>query len=99
MKRIVKIPDKLQGFIKYELKKEYGDFGIYQERCPSGFFVSQSYLISNDNISIQIESYNNVCMSEILDAIDDYNDCKKFGFKALIRPFGYCVHPSGDFRI
>lgn len=100
MKRIINIPDRLQSTIKYELKKEYGNFGIYQERSPKGFFVSQSYLVvSNDSISIQIDSYNNICMAEILDAIDNYNDCGKFGFKALIRNFGYCVHPSGNFEI
>ena len=100
MKRVL----KRQGVIseeKYVLKKEYGDFGIYGEMTPSGYFVHQSYLFTNDKIAVVIESYNNICMDEVYDMIDSYIESGKIGHKAihsydtLLEKNTLIVHPSG----
>ena len=71
-------------------------FGIYQEKCPTGFFVSQSWLISdNENAQLVIESYNNVCKEELLDMIDNYKESGQFGVKAVINCGSLHMHNSG----
>ena len=96
MKRIVYIKNVYGNNDKYVLIDEYGGFGIYQEKAPVGLFVSQSWLISNnDNAELVIESYNNLCKEELLDIIDNYNDTKKFGVNALIHCDALHMHDGG----
>ena len=95
MKRILKIKTKL-NIVKYVLKEEYEGFGLYQEQTPSGYFVSQSWLISdNEKNELVVESYNNQCKEEVLDMIDEFRKNGKFGVKAV----DFCgvlhMHPSG----
>ena len=59
---------------KYVLTQEYEGFGIYEEVCPSGFHVHQSWLIANDKNALVCESYNNFCKEELLDMIDNYKE-------------------------
>lgn len=86
MKRLIKfergVVDSLNPK-KYILQEEYEGFGIYKEKCPSGYYVSQSWLIANDKVGIICESYNNFCKEELLDMIDNYNEKKKFGVKGF----------------
>ena len=46
MNRIIKIPNVYGTENKYVLRDEYNGFGFYQEKCPTGYFINQSYLIS-----------------------------------------------------
>lgn len=95
MKRLIKWNDD-QSENKYVLINEYQGFGIYQEQSPSGYFVSQSWLISNNQgAELVIESYNNLCRAEVLDIIDNYNETGRFGVKALTHKGELCMHPSG----
>ena len=102
MKRVIYLPDELNNN-KYVLKTEYEGHGIYEEVCPTGWRVHQSWTIvrSNDNFTIMIESYNNMCYDELLDSIDNYNETGFYDLK-LIRTkksleHGYWVmHRSGE---
>ena len=83
MKRIITIKNSYGEHDKYVLTDEYEGFGIYQEKCPTGYFVSQSWLISNnEGAELVIESYNNLCKEELLDIIDNYNETHRVGVKA-----------------
>lgn len=85
MKRVVKINNIYGTKNTYVLKEEYGGFGIYQEKTPRGYFVHQSWLISNnENAELVMESYNNLCKEEVMDIIDNYNKTGKFGVKAVM---------------
>lgn len=94
MKRVITIPDTLQDN-KYYFKEEYAGFGIYQRRCPSGYYVSQDYLITNGNITIVSQSYNNLNIEDLMDAIDEYNETGKFNLKAINRGSHYILHSIG----
>lgn len=83
MKRVMYVQDSLNNN-KYILIKEYGGFGIYQEKCPSGYFVSQSWLVHNGSIGFICESYNNYCEEELLDVIDHYNEHYSFGLHGFL---------------
>ena len=96
MKRVEYIPNHYKTTDKYVLKEEYNGFGIYEEVCPTGFRVHQSYLIKNDKWCIVCPSYNNLCIEEIYDAVDSYNDSCGFGLKALKTDYGYVIHPQGQ---
>lgn len=96
MKRVVYIKNSYGTNDKYILKEEYNGFGVYQEKAPSGFFIHQSWLISNnDKAELVIQSYNNLCKEELLDIIDNYNDTNKFGVKALMYCDSLHMHHSG----
>lgn len=96
MKRIVKIQNTYGTDDKYVLVNEYAGFGIYQEKTPSGYFVNQSWLISNNgNAELVIESYNGLCKEEVLDIIDNYNKTNKFGVKAVMHCDSLHMHNSG----
>ena len=60
-------------------------FGIYDEVCPNGLRVHQSYLISNGKTNLVCQSYNNLCREELLDLVDTYNACGHFKTKAFIK--------------
>ena len=99
MKRVITIKTKLNN-VKYVFKEEHRGFGIYQEKTPSGYFVSQSWLISdNENNELVIESYNNQCRDELLDMIDDFISTGKYGVKAV----DFCnilhMHPNGNLSV
>ena len=99
MKRVIYIQDQLNNR-KYILKDEYKGFGIYEHMTPSGFYVHQEYAITNENITVQIQSYNNQCKEELLDMIDNYNENGKFGIKAMEHDNNlYVMHPSGKVQI
>ncbi len=99
MKRIVYVDTDLQKE-KFVLLEEYNGFGIYQEKCPTGYFVHQSWLITNGNITLVFYSFNNYCKEELLDAIDNYNDIRRFGVKAMKHPNNlFVVHPNGNVSI
>lgn len=96
MKRIINIKNVYGTNDKYVLKEEYCGFGIYQEKTPNGFFVHQSWLISNnEDAELVIESYNSLCKEEVLDIIDNYNETKKFGVKALMHCDSLHMHDGG----
>lgn len=100
MNRIIKIPNAYGTEDKYVLRDEYNGFGFYQEKCPTGYFVNQSYLIANEKIKIICESYNNMCKEELLDAIDNYTNTGKFELKVFSYGVGfYRIHPSGKVNI
>lgn len=84
MKRVIYLPDELNEN-KYVLKKEYGGHGLYQRYTPSGYPVHQEWAVvrESDRFQFVIESYNNICDDEVLDAIDNYLDNGKYGFKVL----------------
>lgn len=96
MKRIIKIKGSFGNEEKYVLRNEYESFGIYEEMTPSGYFVHQSWLISNNNnAELVINSYNHLCKEELLDIIDNYNATSKFGVKAIMHYGSLCMHPNG----
>ena len=95
MKRVIYLQDDL-NVRKYILRKEYEGFGIYQEKTPTGFFVHQSWAISNGTITLMIPSYNHYCEEEILDFVDNYRKTKLFGTKAINYGKYRCVHPCGN---
>ena len=96
MKRVITIKNVYGTGDKYVLRDEYEGFGIYQEKCPTGYFVSQSWLISNnDNAELVVESYNNMCKEELLDIIDNYNETHKFGVKAVMHCGALHMHNGG----
>ncbi len=81
--------------VKFRLNEVYKDIAIYEEICPTGYVVSQSWLLVNQHLYIFVQSYNNMCKEELLDAIDNYKDCGEFGFKGFMRITGFTVHPNG----
>lgn len=96
MKRIIKIKNTYGTYDKYVLVDEYNNFGIYEEKTPSGYFVNQSWLISNnENAELVVEPYNDLCKEELLDIIDNYNKNKKFGIKATSHNGLLYMHPCG----
>ena len=96
MKRLIKIKNSYGTEDKYVLVDEYEEFGIYQKKCPTGYFVSQSWLISdNENAELVIESYNNLCKEELLDMIDHYKETGHFGVKAVMYYESLHMHNSG----
>ena len=96
MKRIITIKNVYGTSDKYVLRDEYEGFGIYEEKTPSGYFVHQNWLISNnDNAELVIESYNNLCKEEVLDIIDAYNEKHRFGVKAVMHCEALHMHPCG----
>ena len=96
MKRIITIKNTYGTTDKYVLRDEYEGFGIYQEKTPSGYFVHQSWLISNNNVELVIESYNNLCKEEVLDIIDHYNETQRFGVKAVMHCGSLHMHNCGS---
>ena len=89
MKRVVNIENGYHGYDKYVLTDEYNGFGIYRHKTPTGYFVNQTWLVSNHKgAELVIESYNDMCKEEVLDIIDNYNETNKFGVKAVM----YCNH-------
>ena len=96
MKRVITIKNVYGTTDKYVLRDEYEGFGIYKEKTPSGFFVHQSWLISNnENAELVIESYNNLCKEELLDIIDNYNATHRFGVKAVMHCGALHMHDCG----
>ena len=97
MKRVITIKNTYGEYDKYVLKDEYEGFGIYEEKTPSGYFVHQSWLISNnEGAELVIESYNNLCKEELLDIIDNYNEKRRFGVKALMHCGSLHMHNGGN---
>lgn len=84
MKRIIYLPDELNRN-KYVLKETYAGHGIYENVCPAGWRVHQSWAIvrEKDNFTIMIQSYNNMCYEELLDSIDNYNETGKYDLKLI----------------
>lgn len=86
MKRLIKFEvgevDSLNAK-KYILQQEYEGFGVYQEKCPSGFYVHQSWLVADgkNSVMLVVDSFNDCCKEELLDMIDNYKQNKKFGIK------------------
>ena len=101
MKRIIYLPDQLNNN-KFKLKEEYRGHGVYQKVTPSGYPVQQEWaVLRDDGFMFNIESYNNICYEEVLDAIDNYLDNSKYGFKVLQtakgKEFNYLtVHRCGE---
>ena len=89
-KRVIKGVDK-----KYRLIEVYRDIALYEEITPSGYSVSQSWILINQHLYIFVGSFNNMCKEELLDAIDNYKDCGEFGFTGFMRLHGFEVHPNG----
>ena len=99
MKRIVKIQGQLQEE-KFILQKKYMGFGIYQRITSNGFMVHQEWLITNGTVTVIFYSFTNYCEEELLDAIDNYNEIKKFGVRAMPHEGNmYVVHNNGTVTI
>ena len=98
MKRVIYIKDVLGNNCKYIFRREYRGWGIYQEKCPSGLFVSQSWATEKESngILVEIQSFNRLCMDELLDSIDNYEDGGKMKLRAFNRGTYYCVHNNGN---
>lgn len=106
MKRVIYINNTLGNKNKFILKNEYENFGIYNEMTPSGYFVHQSYLITDDKITVVVYSFNNMCYDEILVMIDSIIESRKqhtkANYKAVwkydkeIGKYIYILHPNGD---
>ena len=101
MKRLVKLSDdRLGNKMLYVLKEEYQGFGLYQRKSPNGYLIHQDYMIANNDIIIQCQSYNNIIIEELLDAIDNYNNNGNFELKVFKHSENlYYVHPNGNFLI
>lgn len=96
MKRIIMVDDGTGYQAKYVLEEEYNGFGIYKEKTPSGYFVNQSWVITDDKKLVICQSYNDMCKEELLDAIDSYKETGKFGLKLLQKGTDtLIVHSSG----
>jgi len=96
MKRIINIRNSYGTEYKYILTNEYRDFGVYKEKTPNGFFMNQSWLISNnENAKLVIDTYNRLCKEEVLDIIDNYCETGKFGVKAVMHCGSLHMHRSG----
>ena len=96
MKRVITIKNVYGTTDKYVLRDEYEGFGIYQEKTPSGYFVHQSWLISNnESAELVIQSYNNLCKEELLDIIDNYKQTHRFGVKAVVHCGSLHMHDCG----
>lgn len=96
MKRIIKIKNVYGTENKYVLVSEYNNFGIYEEKTPSGYFKHQSWLISNNrDAELVIQSYNRLCKEEVLDIIDNYNETNKFCIKAVMHCGSLHMHSNG----
>jgi len=81
---------------KFVLQKEYKGFGIYEEMTPTGWYIHQSWALSNGEVRLIIESYNNICEAELLDLVDHYTESGRFGVKAMSRGYkDYLMHPNG----
>ena len=98
MRRVIKIQDTMQEK-KYVFDEEYEGFGIYEHMTPNGYRVNQDWLVTNDDITIICQSFNNYCKDELKDAIDDYRNSGSFGLKVMNNNGIYIVHPSGKERI
>ena len=100
MKRVMVLDNK-----KYVVDRFYRGHSIYQERTPNGYKVSQSWAVINDDgLIIQIPSYNDVCLEEVLDAIDLAEEEGEYDFKANKVFYSYTdpvyvVHPNGKERV
>lgn len=96
MKRVITIQNVYGTGDKFVLRDEYEGFGIYQEKVPTGYFVNQSWLISNNKgAELVIESFNSLCKEEVLDLIDNYNETRRFGVKALMHCGSLHMHNGG----
>lgn len=80
---------------KYVLNEKYYDFYIYDEVCPTGLKVKQSYMFTNNDMTIVCNSYNHKIREEILDIIDNYIDNKIFGIKAINKGKYFVMHDGG----
>lgn len=99
MKRIIKIKTRMNE-VKFVLREECEGFGLYQEQTPSGYFVNQSWLISdNEKNELVVESYNNQCKEEVLDMIDNMNATGSFGVRATLFCGSLFMHPCGKLLV
>lgn len=106
MKRVIYINNALGNKDKFIFKNEYENFGIYKEMTPSGYFVRQSYLITDEKITVVVYSFNDMCYEEILVMIDSIIESRKqhtrANYKAIwkydkeIGKHIYILHPNGD---
>ena len=100
MKRVIYVKNVYGTTNKYVLQEEYCGFGIYEQKTPSGYLVSQSWLLSNNKeAELVIESYNDLCKKELLDMIDYYNNTNKFGVKAVMICDSLHMHNNGKLMV
>ena len=100
MKNVIKIKNMYGAEDKYILREEYNGFGIYEKKTPTGYFVNQSWLISNnEKTELVIESYNRICKEEVKDIIDNCNETGRYGVKVFIRNGVYYMHDAGKFMV
>ena len=103
MKRIIYLEGDYDNEDKFQFKKEYEGFDIYQEICPSGLPVHNSWFINGGSTETKIRfySFSNICFEELLDLIDNYNETGHYGLKAYLHDDSvlgkviYYVHNSG----
>lgn len=103
MSRVIYLEGDYDNEDKFKFKKEYEGFDIYQEICPSGFSVSNSWFINGGSTETRIRfySYSNITFTELLNLIDKYNETGRYGLKAYLHDDSvlgkviYYVHDSG----
>ena len=80
MKRVEYVDDILQRN-KYVLEEEYAGFGIYERITPYGYRCNQDWLIvcGRTCVKLLIRSFNDFCLEEVKDLIDNYNRNGMFG--------------------
>jgi hypothetical protein len=82
---------------KYIKIEDYEGIGIYQQKTPSDFFISQSYLINSEGeLPILVESYNHKCKEEIYDMIDNLLNNGKIGCRGFVKDTYKYVHDCGN---
>lgn len=106
MKRVIYIESVQGREEKFVLRKEFEGFGIYEEMCPNGYFVHQSYLVADEKTIIVSYSFNSMCYAEMLDLIESIIESRKnhekMGYKAIKKydkrnqKFIYILHSQGD---
>ena len=84
---------------KYILKEQYNGWGIYNHKTPSGYFVHQDWLITNGEMKVIIQSYNDYCKEEVQNLIDNYVIDKKMDVKAFFEEGFYIIHHGGNMVI
>lgn len=99
MERIRRINNEYGTKDKYVLAEEYRGVGIYREVAPSGCYIHQSWLIASDSRVVVIDSFNHVCKAELYDFIDNYNENKKFGIRAVVHMGTLHMHNNGRLTV
>lgn len=97
MRLVVFIKNEFGTDDNYVLLEEYNGFGIYRRKDRGGHFIYNEWILSNNNdAELVIESFNYLGKEKLLNMIDNYNNTKKFGVKAVMYCGSLRMHPKGQ---